>query len=40
MGTPTHEHDNVRIIDPINGHEWEICSCGYAVDIKVMRGKS
>jgi hypothetical protein len=34
----THEHHPIRIIDPINNHEWEICGCGYAVDIHVMRG--
>jgi hypothetical protein len=33
-----HEHDKQLIKDPVSGHLWEICSCGYALDIDEMRG--
>lgn len=36
----THQHDKHLIKDPMNGHEWEICSCGYSLDITEMTGKS
>jgi len=35
-----HQHEENRVQDPINGHEWVICSCGFALDLHVLRGKS
>ena len=35
-----HQHDNYRIVDPETGHEWEVCICGFAIDIHVLRGNT
>lgn len=40
MSTIEHDHEIEVIFDPITGHEWEICSCGYSNDITVLRGES
>lgn len=35
-----HKHDLIWIEDPENGHVWEICLCGYCVDVTLIRGSN
>lgn len=39
MNTAQHSHEHLVVVDPMDGHEWEFCSCGYSNDLTVMRGR-